>query len=311
MHPRFLKTFLAVVRTRNVTRAADEIHLAQSSVSDQIQALEADLGAQLFVRTRQGLDLTPAGDALKVYAEDILALADEARAAVASASALDGGTLTLGALETIGATRLPQWLSSFQQQQPEIAVHLKIAGSGELQQGVADGAIDAAFCFDKGPIDERLAKRVISSEPLVLIGPANGTEKAAAADIAASAPSRFIATERGCVYRHLFDKALSEAGVAPVIASEVGSIAAIGRLVAAGAGSALVPRLAVSGLLDRGEVVERAWPSIATAAQLILIWRRRRVQPPALKLFLAAADQWVTIVRSDGDHPRHAAPSPS
>ncbi|WP_393012663.1 LysR family transcriptional regulator, partial [Klebsiella pneumoniae] len=98
MHPRFLKTFLAVVRTRNVTRAADELHLAQSSVSDQIQALEADLGAQLFVRTRQGLDLTPAGDALKVYAEDILALSDEARAAVASASALDGGTLTLGAL---------------------------------------------------------------------------------------------------------------------------------------------------------------------------------------------------------------------
>jgi DNA-binding transcriptional LysR family regulator len=58
MHPRLLKTFLAVARSRNVTRAAEQVHLAQSRVSDQIQALETELGAELFVRTRQGLLLT-------------------------------------------------------------------------------------------------------------------------------------------------------------------------------------------------------------------------------------------------------------
>ncbi|TJW73014.1 MAG: LysR family transcriptional regulator, partial [Mesorhizobium sp.] len=78
MHPRLLKTFLAVARTRNITRAAAEVNLAQSSVSDQIQALEAELGADLFTRSRQGLELTPAGDALKPYAEGLLALADDA-----------------------------------------------------------------------------------------------------------------------------------------------------------------------------------------------------------------------------------------
>ena len=61
MHPRLLKTFLAVARTRNVTRAAAEVNLAQSSVSDQIQALEAELGANLFTRSRRGLELTPTG----------------------------------------------------------------------------------------------------------------------------------------------------------------------------------------------------------------------------------------------------------
>ncbi|TIS20010.1 LysR family transcriptional regulator, partial [Mesorhizobium sp.] len=91
MHPRLLKTFLAVARTRKVTRAAGELNLAQSSVSDQIQALEAELGATLFIRSRQGLDLTPAGEALQPYAEELLALADDARAAIDATKAETAG----------------------------------------------------------------------------------------------------------------------------------------------------------------------------------------------------------------------------
>lgn len=106
MNPRLLKTFLAVARTGNVTRAALEVNLAQSSVSDQIQALEAELGASLFTRSRQGLALTPAGEALKPYAENLLALADDARAAVDATRAGTAGSLSIGALETIASARL-------------------------------------------------------------------------------------------------------------------------------------------------------------------------------------------------------------
>ena len=87
MHPRLLKTFLAVARNRNFTRAAEEVHLAQSSVSDQIQSLEAELGTALFIRSRSGLELTAAGEALRPYAEEILTIASEARTAVEAVSA--------------------------------------------------------------------------------------------------------------------------------------------------------------------------------------------------------------------------------
>ncbi len=73
MNPRQLKTFLAVARHGNFTRAASEANLAQSSLSDQMQALEEELGAPLFERSRQGVTLTPAGDVLRSYAEEILA----------------------------------------------------------------------------------------------------------------------------------------------------------------------------------------------------------------------------------------------
>jgi DNA-binding transcriptional LysR family regulator len=310
MHPRLLKTFLAVASSQNVTRAAKQVHLAQSSVSDQIQVLETELGAELFVRTRQGLFLTPAGEALKSYAEDILALADEARAAVETAAAHIGNSLTIGALETIGAARLPQWLGAFQRQQPDVNVHLKIAGSGELMQGLEAGALHAVFCFDKGPIDERLARRVISSEPLVLIMPPKEAVRASTIDLESLATLRFITTERGCTYRHLFDKAFAEAGIRPpAIAAEVGSITAIGRLVAIGVGSALVPRLAVEDMLDRGEITELPWPGTSNTTSLVLIWRRRRVLSPPLRRFLTAAEELAVPVRSIDAPPLRAEQS--
>lgn len=312
MHPRLLKTFLAVARHRNITRAAREVHLAQSSVSDQIQSLESELGVTLFTRSRQGLDLTASGEALKPYAEEILQLADEARIAVEATTGATATTVTIGALETIAAVKLPQWLAAFRDDQPQIGLRLKIAGSDALLRQLEDGEIDVAFCFDKGVfnrggLDERLARRTISAEPLVLVASA---ENAAAARQGGLAAMRFVVTETGCVYRHLFDRAFAETGVAaPKLAAEVGSIGAIASLVAKGVGMGLVPRLAVADALDRGEVVELPWPGSTRTASLVMIWRRRRVQPPALKLLLAAASKTFAPVRSAGDHPRHAVSS--
>lgn len=312
MHPRLLKTFLIVARNRNFTRAAVEIHLAQSSVSGQIQALEADLRADLFTRSRLGLELTPAGEALAPYAEEILTLADEARAAVSVAARQTAGTMTIGALETIASEKLPQLLSSFQRAHPDINVRMKVAGSGDLLRKVEDGEIDVAFCFDRGALDDRLTKRTISAEPLVLVA-SHGSESATrACGLSAFASMSFVATEPGCVYRHLLDKAFADAGLEPPkLVAEVGSIVAIARLVAAGAGMGLVPRIAVAGALERGEIVEMPWPGEIMTAALIMIWRRRRVQPPALKLLLAAANENFMSIKSTDGRPRRVVLSPS
>jgi DNA-binding transcriptional LysR family regulator len=310
MHPRLLKTFLAVARNRNFTRAAEEIHLAQSSVSDQIQLLETELGTQLFIRSRLGLELTKAGETLRPYAEEILAMADEARAAVEAASGIAAGTVTIGALETIASRKLPQWLPAFQSNHPHINLRLKVAGSGDLLRKLEDGEIDIAFCFDKDGLDERLVRRTISAEPLILIA-APEKESTSKGDLAALASLSFVATEAGCIYRHLFDKAFDEAGIAaPKLAAEVDSIGTIVRFVAAGTGSSLVPRFAVADALDRGEISELSWPGPTRAASLVMIWRRRRVQPPALKQLLAALSDGFAPARSADARPRHAVPSP-
>ena len=311
MHPRLLKTFLAVARTSNITRASEQIHLAQSSVSDQIQTLETELGTALFLRGKAGLNLTPAGEALKAYAEDILNLVDEARAAVDAAAGQAPVSLAIGALETIASAALPRWLARFRDDHPAIDLRLSVAGSGDLARQLDSGDLDVAFCFDRGAPDARFVQRILAKEPLVLIGPPGspaGPEPGG--DLAGLATFRFVATEPGCIYRHLFEQAFADAGVTtPKLAAEVGSIRAIARLVAAGTGLALVPRLAVEDVLRRGDVVELPWPGRAHSTSLIATWRRRRVQPPALKLLLSAVAD--SAVRSADAHPRREAPFPS
>jgi DNA-binding transcriptional LysR family regulator len=310
MYPRLLRTFLAVARSRNITRAAEQIHLAQSSVSDQIQSLEAELGTDLFARSKLGLELTRAGEALKPYAEEILVLSDEARAAVEATMGKTAGTVTIGALETIASVKLPRWLSAFQGDHPDINLKLKVAGSGDLLRKLEDGEIDVGFCFDKGGLDERLAKRTVSVEPLILVASPEKESTSKRVDMTALASMSFVVTEVGCIYRHLFDQAFAEAGIAaPKLAAEVGSIGMIARLVAAGAGIGLVPRFAVIDALDLGEIIEIPWPGPVRTAALAMIWRRRRVQPPALKLLLAVASDNFAPVKSADARPRRAVSS--
>lgn len=308
MHPRVLRTFLAVARHRNVTRAAEEVHLAQSSVSDQLQALEAELDAVLFVRGRQGLRLTAAGEALAAHAQGILQRVDEAKAAVAVAAGQQNGTIALGTLETIAATRLAPWLASFRQAHPQTTLAVQVMGTGELLRALGSGGLDAVFCFDRGVHDPRLASREVAREPLVLIAapdtaPAEGIDPAGTA-----ASARFVVTAKGCVYRQVFDAAFARAGItAPVPIAEVDSIRTIARMVAGGAGMSLVPRLAVADELARGELVEVAWPDAGASASLLLLWRKQRTLAPALTHLLDHVDATSGLTPVD-DRPRRAAP---
>ncbi|MBX5225758.1 LysR family transcriptional regulator [Rhizobium sp. NLR9b] len=306
MTPRQLKTFLAVMRHGNLTRAAAEVNLAQSSLSDQIQALEEEMGVELFLRSRQGVAPTPAGMALKAYAEEILALNDEAQTAVRVAADISESSVTLGTLETIAAERLAPWLSLVRRQNPDLGLKLKVGGSGELHAKLQHGSVDIVFTFDRGQQDERFVTRRIASEPLVLIA-AGRSQTPPPENLAALRSAPFIATAAGCIYRHLLDTAFAEAGLgAPAIVAEADSIATIIRLVASGAGHGLVPSLAVGPSIARGDVVELSWPGRPLAASLVMMWRRRRVQPPQISFLLQSASEHLSPIRPADARLRHA-----
>lgn len=305
MHPRQLKTFLAIARHGNLTRVASEANLAQSSLSDQVQALEAELGTQLLLRSRQGVVLTPSGEVLKAYAEEILALNEDAKEAIRAASGAETPALTIGTLETIAAERLAPFLARFRRLHPGIALTLKIAGSSELKRRLEDGTIDVAITFDRGDTDERFVSRLLSREPLALIAAANA--RAASPETLEDLARRpFVATETGCVYRRLFDTAFAEAGIgAPPVVTQADSIATIIRLVASGIGCGLVPRLAFGTDAVRADIIELPWPGVAPTASLIMVWRRRRIQPPALSLIVSEASGDLRSLRSTDDRLQH------
>ncbi|MDM9644792.1 LysR family transcriptional regulator [Rhizobium sp. S163] len=312
MNPRLLRTFLSVLHHRSFTRAAEKVHLAQSSVSDQIQSLESQLGVSLFVRSRTGLVPTPAASALRPYAEDMLRLDGEARIAVTNTVRPERQRLTIGALETIASSRLAAWLPGFGAEHPNVDVRLRVAGSGELLRRLGEGEIDVAVSFHDNVPADKFALRTLTPEPLALIcrrGVRKSEGKFSPAFLAAQ---EFVVTGTGCIYRRIFDEFLSKCGVpSPKLAAEVESIGAIINFVSRSSCLGLVPRLAVESALEGGKIEAIEWGDLDLAVPLSVIWRRRRVQTPAVKAFLEDVKANCSSLRPADDRPRHEAPSPS
>jgi DNA-binding transcriptional LysR family regulator len=139
---RKLRYFLAVAHHLNFGRAAGELLLAQPALSRAIQALEADLGVELFERDHHKVALTPAGAALAREAETLLARAAAARRRVQAAGRTPGTTLTIAFRPGIIITDVVQ---RFTTQHPEVAVNAIRVEWDEQHAAIADGRADIAW----------------------------------------------------------------------------------------------------------------------------------------------------------------------
>jgi len=270
-----LKTFVRVARTLNLSEAARQIHRTQSSVTEQVQALEADLGVALFDRSNRRLALTAAGTCLLDYADRLNGLADEARDAVLAAAGSACRTLAVGGIETLAAAFLPDVVARMAAAHPDIAVRVTVAQTSALHAQVKDGTLDAALFFGTLPQDDGLACSVIAQAPLVLIVPP-GHRLAARASAGHDdvARERFLVTASGCAYRRMFEAAFrSRVEGEPVIAGESDSVAAIVRMVERGLGCAIVPRMVPA--LAEAPVAIVPWHGEGATVPVSLAWRAR------------------------------------
>jgi DNA-binding transcriptional LysR family regulator len=289
MELRHLRAFSAVARTLSFTRAAAELHYAQSSVTEQIQALESTLGAQLFDRTGRRLSLTPAGERLLRYANDVLLLVEEARSAVEDTDEL-GGELTIGALETLCAHRLPSILARYRARWPGVRVSVRDGNRGELYSAVRRGEIEASFTFGRPPADDALASETLAYDRLVVVTPVRhrlAEHTQIRPDDLRGEP--FLVTEVGCGFRELFDRAFGGLAGGPAVVAEVASLAALCSCVASGMGCALLPEIAVQGHLARGEVAAIPLGGPERRTEVTVCWPRRWERKPALAAFLDEA----------------------
>ncbi|MFF3988041.1 LysR substrate-binding domain-containing protein [Streptomyces sp. NPDC001797] len=165
MELRQLSYFVAVAEELHFGRAAERLHIVQSAVSQQIQRLERELGAELFDRSPRRVRLTGAGERLLPEARAVLAAAERARAAVAAPAGLRIGTSTgLGA-------HLDRVLDAFARRAPGVPVELFSLPAAERLARVAGGRLDAAFVRAVEPVPG-VRVRPLWPDPLVAALPA-------------------------------------------------------------------------------------------------------------------------------------------
>lgn len=154
-----LKTFLEVNRTRHFGRASQNLYLTQSAVSARIRLLEETLGAPVFVRTRNDIQLTAAGTRLLKYAETIVSAWNRARQD-AALGAVDKTLLAIGGVPALWDILLQDWVQTLHRSRPDMALEARGHGPDTLIRGVLDGAIDVAFLFEPPQFAELLAREV-------------------------------------------------------------------------------------------------------------------------------------------------------
>ncbi|WFE60126.1 LysR family transcriptional regulator [Micromonospora sp. WMMD712] len=280
MELRNLRAFETVARTLSVTQAAKELHYAQSSISDQIQSLERELGVELLDRSQRRLRLTPQGAVLSEYTDRILKLLEEARFAVSR----PGTELAVGALETVSVHLLPPVLAAYRDQNPQMRVRLGHDNRGQLYKAVRRGDLDLCLTFGSPPPDTSLRSETLAEEPLVIIvPPAHPLAERGRAGLAELAREAFLATEQGCGFREMFEGVFGAGTKEPV--AEVSSIGTLGACVAAGMGCALLPMLSVRHQVARGEVAVVQSEDTDLRTTLTMTWLDRNSANPGLVSF--------------------------
>ncbi len=154
-----LKTFLEVHRTRHFGHAGDRLFITQSAVSARIRLLEETLGAQVFTRKRNDLQLTPAGNRLLKHAESIVNTWQRARQDTGLEEAYVT-SLAVGALFDLWHILLQEWLQRLHTEMTGVALQAEAHPTDALVRRLLDGVLDLAFVFEPPQLPELDAKEI-------------------------------------------------------------------------------------------------------------------------------------------------------
>ncbi len=161
----------AVARHRHFTRAAEELHVAQSALSHQIRRLEAELGTELFERTSRRVVPTEAGEAVAARARRVLAEVEGVREELDELRGLLRGRVAVGALLPAGEVEVTTLLARFAREFPGIEVGLREGTAGDLLSLVESGDLDVSFVLVPGELPDWLDGVRLSAEEVVAAYP--------------------------------------------------------------------------------------------------------------------------------------------
>lgn len=167
----FLKTFLEVNKTRHFGKASENLFVTQSTVSARIRQLEQDVGAVLFIRNRNDIQLTAAGKRLVKYAENILNTWNRARQEIAIEDE-DRIPLTVAGLPSLWDISLQDWLYKITEQYPDMMLQTEVLVPEVITRRLMEGTLDIGFMFE-APQVSTLSVEDIVTIPLVLISSEN------------------------------------------------------------------------------------------------------------------------------------------
>ena len=267
-----MKVLREVAGRGSFSAAAEALSFTQSAVSQQVAALEREVGTTLLERGPRGVRLTDAGRTLVSHADAILARIECAEEDLAALAGLRGGRLRLASFQSAGATLVPRAVAQFHDRHPDVELSMVEAEPEDAQERLRSGDIDLALVYDFEPVPDTLGKDLELTHLIddcydAVLAKSHKLAGRRRLKLAELSEEPWIAATMACGCRPLTERACLDAGFAPNVAFEADETMAAQALVAAGVGVTIFPRLALNPLhpgvvarsLGRGAPVRRIW----------------------------------------------------
>ncbi|GAA2830269.1 LysR family transcriptional regulator [Kribbella solani] len=282
-----LRQFVVIARLEHLSRAADELHVAQPSLSRTVARLEHELGTPLFDRSGR-LRLNPVGALFRDYVERALGELDAGRRAVAAATEQGTGTVRLGAENFLALT---EPLATFKRDHPTIELELRQLPAEDMPRRLRAQEVD--FCVASQPVATAgLESFVLLDEPVWVVTPLDHSLAGrTSVRVEELADELFVTGTRSHWQRNLLDRLFAELGLTPRVVCESDEAAAIQELIRAGLGIGFNPDLARRSMPD----YPVAWLQVehpACRRTLTLLWHANQPLTPAAQQVHTTITTW-------------------
>lgn len=244
MELRQLNYVIQIAIEKNFSRAAEKLHIAQPSLSQQLSKLEQEIGVLLFRRTTNSVELTQAGQVFVNKSQSILDAVEQLKQEMDDMAQMRRGRLVVGTLPITGSHILPLVLPVFGAQYPQIEVVLVEDTTAKLEQLTASGGTDLSL-LSLPLIDNSLAFEPFLEEEICLAVPPQHplARVEGPVDISELKEEPFIGLKRGQGFRQITVELCEQSGFSPQIVFESSNMETIQSLVAGGMGIAFVPHM--------------------------------------------------------------------
>lgn len=281
-----LKTFKAVAESGGFHRASRVLHLAQSTVSAQVIALEEELGVRLFERLGRKILLTEAGERLLNYARKLIDLEEEAQAEVA-AGGNAAGSLVVRVPESLAVRFFPAVIAEFRKTRPGVKLDFTTCTHDGLAKDLRKGVTDLGFLITDSFHGADMAVEMLGTTSLRLVaGPGHELSRKKKIRTRDLDGQTLLLTGVDCSYRRILKRLMTEAGVKPAMVVEFTSVAAAKACAADGLGITLLPEFALAAKPDRTGLVPLPWDEGQVEAAVLMIRHKDKWLSPGLSRFM-------------------------
>jgi LysR family transcriptional regulator, nitrogen assimilation regulatory protein len=254
-----LQSFVKIVDTGSLTRAADILNIAQPALSQQLAALETQFKQRLLVRSKQGVTPTDAGRALYRHAQLILRQIDQAQSDVSRSATVLSGNVSVGlAPYSTASTIALALLKAVRAAHPDIVLYINENFGSILSEHIMNGRLDMAVIYGAGPM-RGVSFEPLHTEELFLIAPPSVALPAGDADIAVTAIAEIDLLLPSSIHilRKAVMTAFARAKITPRVIAEIESVATLGDAIAGGVAATILPWSMVTRFKDADRLVVR------------------------------------------------------